>query len=187
MNRISFVSKNENKYNEIESRLKRFDIQLEFVELELREIQSNLLEEIATIKSDYAYDVLRKPLIVEDTGIFIFALNNFPGPYSSYVFKTIGNEGILSLLKNKSNRDALFKTIITFNNGKIREMFSGELKGKISNEEKGGGWGYDPIFVPINFSSSYGELGYQNKIDISHRTLATERFANWFLKLKSTD
>jgi len=186
MKRISFVSNNKNKYNEIASRLKRFDILLDFVELELREIQSNLLEEIAKIKSDYAYEVLKKPLIVEDTGIFIFALNNFPGPYSSYVFKTIGNEGILSLLKNKSNRDAFFKTIITFNNGKLREMFSGELKGKILSEERGAGWGYDPIFVPINFSSSYGEITYQNKIDISHRTVATDKFANWFLNLEST-
>ena len=185
MKKVSFVSTNEKKFKEIDDRLKSFDIELEFIELELREIQSNLLEDIASVKSDYAYGIIKKPLIVEDSGIFILGLNNFPGPYSSYVFKTIGNEGILTLLRNRSDRDALFKTIITFNNGKIRELFTGELKGIIASKEKGAGWGYDPIFVPINCSLTYGELEFQNKVNISQRTLAADKFANWFIKTES--
>ena len=63
-------------------------------------------------KAQDAFSKLKKPVIIEDDGLFINSLDGFPGPYSSYVFKTIGNKGILNLLKN--NRKAKFVSIITY-------------------------------------------------------------------------
>ena len=127
---------------------------------------------------------VKKPLIIEDDGIFIDSLDGFPGPYSSYVFKTIGNEGILNLLKNK--RQAKFVSIITYFDGKTLESFEGKLDGTISKSQKGKGWGYDPIFIPKNSSKTFAQMNEKN--NISHRYKALKKFSNWYLrKLESND
>ena len=148
MNTIIFASNNENKFKEIRAFLIQYDIRLNLNKLELPEIQSDSLEEIASQKADSAFEVIGKNLIVEDTGLFIDALNSFPGPYSSYVLRTIGNPGIINLLSKKSNRRATFKSVVAFSNGKLVRIFVGEVRGTISNRMGKKGWGYDPIFIP---------------------------------------
>jgi XTP/dITP diphosphohydrolase len=179
MNTIRFASNNENKFNEIRALLIQYDIRLNQCKLDLPEIQSDLLEEIASKKAESAFDVIRENLIVEDTGLFIDALNSFPGPYSSYVFRTIGNSGIINLLSKKSNRRATFKSVVAFSNGKLVRIFVGQVRGNISNRMGKKGWGYDPIFIPINQHDTYGEIGAR-KIEISHRTIAMRKFVNWY-------
>jgi dITPase (EC 3.6.1.-) len=74
-------------------------------------------------------------LIIEDDGLCIDSLDGFPGPYSSYVHKTIGNQGILNLLKK--NRNAKFISTIVYCDKKSLEFFEGKLDGTISQSEKG--------------------------------------------------
>jgi XTP/dITP diphosphohydrolase len=179
MNTIIFASNNLNKFNEIRTFLIQYGIKLNLCKLNLPEIQSDLLEEIASKKADSAFEVIRENLIVEDTGLFIDALNSFPGPYSSYVLRTIGNSGILDLLSKKSNRSATFKSAVAFSNGKLVRIFVGEVRGTISNRVGEKGWGYDPIFIPIKQYDTYGEIGAR-KIEISHRTIAMKKFINWY-------
>ena len=50
-----------------------------------------MLQRSAREKAQYAFDHLLTPLIVDDTGFFIDALNGFPGPYAAYVLNSIGN------------------------------------------------------------------------------------------------
>ena len=120
----------------------------------------------------------KKPVIIEDDGLFINALGGFPGPYSSYVFKTIGNEGILNLVKTK--RNAKFQSIIAFCDKKKKPiLFEANVNGKISKKMQGRGWGFDPIFIPSRKSKTYAELS--NKNEISHRYNALKKFANWYL------
>lgn len=94
MSRIIFASTNKGKFNEILTHMKIFKIEIEYVNFESLEIQSTSLDEIAEEKARDAYRKLGRPLIVEDTGLFIDSLHGFPGPYSSYVHETIGNQGI---------------------------------------------------------------------------------------------
>ena len=110
--------------------------------------------------------------------MFIDSLEGFPGPYSSYVFKTIGNKGILNLVKN--NRKAKFVSIITYCDKKILESFNAKLDGKISTSQKGKGWGYDPIFIPKNSKKTFAESN--NKNQLSHRDKALNKFSNWYLR-----
>ena len=182
MKKIIFVSTNEGKFKEILLYLRNFDIELEFIKFKSIEIQSEILEDIALEKSKVAYEKINRPLIVEDTGIFINSLNGFPGPYSSYVYQTIGNSGILDLLSKKSNRSALFRTVIAYNDGSVNMIFTGETSGAISYHVTEGGWGYDPIFIPEGSSLTYGQQGIANKISISHRTHALSHFAEWYCK-----
>lgn len=174
---LFFVSSNIHKYQEAKKILDSFGIKLGFFESELEEIQSASLKAIALQKAKNAFSKCKKPVIIEDDGLFITSIGGFPGPYSSYVFKTIGNKGILNLLTTK--RQAKFVSIITYCDKKIIESFEGKLDGFIAKSQKGNGWGYDPIFVPKNSKKTFAQMKDKNKI--SHRYKALKKFSNWYL------
>jgi len=109
---VLFASSNTHKYEEAEKILAEFGIKLGFFQTELVEIQDDSLAKIAVQKALNAYDKCKKPVIIEDEGLFIESLSGFPGPYSSYIFNAIGNNGILKLIGD--NRDAQFVAIIAF-------------------------------------------------------------------------
>ena len=175
---LMFASSNKNKYYEAKEILATFNIALGFFKCELEEIQSNSVKEIASHKSQNAFAKCKCPVIIEDDGLFIDALNGFPGPYSSYVFKTIGNKGILKLVNAK--RNSKFQSIIVFCDSKKKPIiFEANVKGKISKSQRGKGWGYDPIFIPYGKSKTFAELSSKN--ELSHRYKALKKFANWYL------
>ena len=181
---LMFASSNKNKYNEAREILATFNITLGFFKCELEEIQSNSLKEIASHKSENAFSKCKCPVIIEDDGLFIDSLNGFPGPYSSYVFKTIGNKGILRLIN--SDRKAKFMSIISFTDKKnYSKIFEGSILGKISQKSLGGDWGYDPIFIPDGEKKTFAQL--ENKNILSHRHKSLQKFANWFGKQVSND
>lgn len=175
---VLFASSNKHKYREAEKILSNFGIKLGFFKCSLQEIQANSIKEVASHKVTNAYNQCKKPVIVEDDGLFIESLNGFPGPFSSYVFKKIGNNGILQLLNTK--RKAKFQSVIAYydkKNGIV--LFDANVKGKISQNSKGKGWGYDPIFIPAGKNNTYAML--QEKNEISHRYKALKKFSNWFV------
>ena len=175
---VLFVSSNKNKFYEAKNILSKNKINLGFFKSKLQEIQANSLKEIAAQKADEAYRRIHKPLIIEDAGLFIDSLNGFPGPFSSYVFKTIGNSGILHLVK--TNRKAKFQSVVAYCDNKYGVvLFDAKVDGKISKNSRGKGWGYDPIFIPQGYNKTYAMLS--NKNEISHRYKALKKFANWFV------
>mgnify|MGYP003704698255 CR=1 FL=1 len=103
-NDVYFVSSNKHKYVEAKEILSSFGIKLGFFEAKLVEIQSNSLSEIARAKALDAFSKCKKPIIIEDDALVIQSLGGFPGPYSSYVFDTIGNKGVILLTKRNSNK-----------------------------------------------------------------------------------
>jgi len=174
---LFFVSSNDHKYQEAKNILETFGIRLGFLNSDLEEIQSSSLDAIALQKAQNAFSKFKKPVIIEDDGLFINSLGGFPGPYSSYVFKTIGNDGILNLLRN--NRKAKFVSIITYCDETILQSFDAKLDGLISKSQKGKGWGFDPIFIPKNLKKTFAEIDEKNKL--SHRYKALKKFSNWYL------
>ena len=174
---LFFVSSNKHKYSEAKNILNCFGIRLGFYKFKLEEIQSDSLITIAKKKAKQAYDEFKKPIIIEDDGLFIESLNGFPGPYSSYVFKTLGNKGILNLVKK--NRIAKFISIISFYDKNHTKLFQAKVDGRISKIQKGNGWGYDPIFIPIDSKKTFAQL--TNKNELSHRYKALKKFSNWYL------
>ena len=181
---LHFVSSNSHKYKEAKSILDSFGIKLDFLKLDLEEIQSPSLKNIAEKKAQDAFSKCKKPIIIEDDGLFIDSLDGFPGPYSSYVFKTIGNKGILKLVSSK--RNAKFVSVITYCDKKTLKTFDAKLDGTISKSQKGTGWGYDPIFIPKNYRKTFAEIN--NKNELSHRFKALRKFSSWYLrKLESND
>jgi XTP/dITP diphosphohydrolase len=187
MNPLYFVSGNIHKYLEIQSILKKkaIDINLKFSKRNIIEIQEETIQKIALEKSKSAYNILKKPIIIEDDGLFIKSINGFPGQYSSYVFRTIGNEGIIKLLKGKKDREACFKAVIVFNNGSVNKIFTGQSNGVISTKIASGGWGYDPIFIPHKKDVTFAILGDINKKNqFSHRRIALDKLVKWLKNSK---
>ena len=178
--KLFFASSNENKFQEAERILSDLGVQINFYKTILEEIQSNDLNDIAEKKAIIAYDLIQKPVIIEDDGLFINSLNGFPGPYSSYAYDTIGNKGIMNLLENSQVRDANFVSIIAYcDNDYGVKLFESSIPGKISPVIEKGGWGYDPIFIPDGESKTYANVSDKDKF--SHRSASLKKFSNWFL------
>ena len=180
LSELFFASSNEHKFQEAERILANLGMQINLFKTTLEEIQSNNLNDIAEKKAINAYDLIQKPVIIEDDGLFINTLNGFPGPYSSYVYDTIGNKGIMNLLENSEIRDAKFVSIIAYcDNDYGVKLFESSIPGKISSIIEKGGWGYDPIFIPDGESKTYANVSDKDKF--SHRAAALTKFSNWFL------
>ena len=179
---LFFASSNENKFQEAERILSNFGMQINFFKTTLEEIQSNNLNDIAEQKAINAYELVKKSVIIEDDGLFIDSLNGFPGPYSSYVYDTIGNKGIMNLLENSEFRDAKFVSIIAYLGGSDGvKLFESSIAEKISSVIEKGGWGYDPIFIPDGESKTYANVSDKDKL--SHRAASLKKFSSWYLSM----
>jgi XTP/dITP diphosphohydrolase len=159
-------------------------LEVGYLALEIPEPRSNDIAEIAREKVRYAYSQLNTPLIVDDTGFFIDALKDFPGPYAAYILNSIGNAGILKLMEGISDRNARFITGIAYADERGTEVFTGTLEGKIALCPRGNnGFGYDPIFEIGE--KTLAEYSIQEKSRISHRARALSSFHDWFIAERS--
>ena len=180
---LYFVTDNRGKLREVENILKQFGIKVVQASVRKTEIQSNDLGEIALYAARRAFLQLRKPLFVEDAGLFIDSLNGFPGPYSSYVYKTIGVKGVLKLLEGVTNRRACFKSYVALILPPLEKLFMGEVCGVISDEARGsGGFGFDPIFRPEGSAKTFAEMSLEEKNRYSHRAKAVRAMGEWLAK-----
>ena len=116
---------------------------------------------------------------MDDTAFSIRALQGFPGPYAAYVLRTIGNEGILKLMKGEPDRSANFETAIAYADRHGIRVFRGMIEGRIVNPRGTCGFGYDPIFEWEG--KTLAELSVGEKSRISHRARALAAFREWLL------
>ncbi|MEM2740122.1 MAG: XTP/dITP diphosphatase [Candidatus Bathyarchaeia archaeon] len=185
MRSITFATGNPKKAEEVQRILRPYGIEVDIARVRKIEVQDESIERIAAFSARMLSKRIGKPLIVEDTGLFIDALKGFPGPYSAYIYRTIGLAGILKLMEGIDNRGATFKCVVAYcEPGGRPIVFKGEVKGCIAYEVRGdAGWGYDPIFRPEGFSRTYAELGVY-KDEVSHRAEAFREFARWYIGSK---
>ncbi len=195
MKDIHFLTGNAGKFREAE-----VVFQKEFPSIKLRqdtqtllEVQSESLEEVARFKLKSfveAQEERPESCFTEDAGFFVTPhLKGFPGAYSSYVQKTIGNAAILKLMEGASDRHCHFSACIAFYSASTRRIrtFMGLVEGTVAFEQRGmGGFGFDPIFIPNEIpSKTFAELSAEEKSKISHRGRALESFID-FLKQNLT-
>jgi XTP/dITP diphosphohydrolase len=186
---VFFATNNINKFNEARKVLGEYGIAAGMLRVKNLEVQSDSLEEIARASVADAFERCHLPIIVEDAGLFIEALSGFPGPYAAYVYKTIGNDGLLKLMRDIENRKARFQSVITYLSAKTGSpiCFGGEVAGEIVEEERRkdreSGFGFDPIFKPVNSARTFAEMDTAEKNKCSHRARALRKFAEWYGKL----
>ncbi len=178
---LNFATGNKNKAEEAKAKLAGFGIQVVQLKLPYPEMQADALEEVASQGLDWLCQHTQEAVMLDDAGLFIDAFDGFPGVYSAYVFKTLGNSGILKLLEGNDNRAATFKACIglRLQNGS-HHFFNGECKGTIIEELRGEeGFGYDPIFVPEEKPLTFAQMGMDEKNELSHRGRAFAKMAQF--------
>jgi len=181
---VFFATTNFHKFNEARRVLAEHGITTAMLRIEAVEIQDNDLEKIAKASAQDAVEKSGLPLFVEDAGLFIEALKGFPGPYSSYVYRTLGTRGILKLMKGIVKRNAYFHSVVAFCSPEkaSSKCFHGRVEGSIALKELGNrGFGFDPIFKPKGGGGkTFAEMTTAKKNRFSHRARALKKFAIWY-------
>ena len=174
--KINVITHNPGKVKEYSLALSEYGLEMVHVNREYDEVQTPYLEEVV----DKGIKQLSKEgltdFLVDDSGLFINHFKGFPGVYSAYGQKTLGNKGILKLMEGVEDRSAVFKCCIGARIGDQTIIVTGQCPGEILHEEKGTeGFGYDPIFSPDGVHS-FAEIPTDEKNVISHRGVALRLF-----------
>ncbi len=180
---VLFVTSNRNKVREASSIL---GFGVKGCNMELEEIQSSHVEEVAKHKALYAFVKLACPVVVEDTGLFIEGLGGFPGPLAKWTINGIGHEGICRVVDRCANRKAYAETCAAFYDGKSLKAFTGSIHGTIAMHPKGhGNFGWDSIFIPAGHRRTFAEMTMKEKAATSMRTRAFLKLGHFLRGKKS--
>lgn len=179
---VRFVTGNDGKVREARAYL---DQPVKQFEYDYVEIQSPALTEIASAGAREAFEATDgdEPVFVEDSGLFVDALDGFPGPYSAYVEDTIGVEAIPRLVEEVDPARAWFRSIVAcaYSDSADSEVavdtFEGAVRGRIVQPRGEGGFGYDPIFE--HDGKTMAEMTTEEKNAVSHRGRALAKVADW--------
>lgn len=181
LDKITFVTGNKSKAREVQRIL---NVPIEIIDTELDEIQEIDLEKVAYHKLNQAYEIVKKPVMIDDVSMEIDAWNSFPGPLIKWMLKAGNGEAsvLLKMLGDGKNRKAKAKLAVGFHDGKNPHIFIGEARGAIATEIRGeNGFGWDPVFIPDGMNVSYAQMDPREKDKISHRGRALSKFKD-FLK-----
>jgi len=190
LKKIIFATNNTHKLEEV-----RFALQGLYEVKSLKEIGFNedipepyeTLEENALTKSKTIFNKFNADCFSDDTGLEVDALNGAPGVYSArYAGPNCTFEDnvkkMLEEMKGKENRNARFRTVVSLIINGQEHYFEGIVKGRISETRSGNeGFGYDPIFIPEGYSTSFAQMSIEEKNKISHRGRAMAKLVE-FLK-----
>lgn len=167
--KLKVITSNPGKVAEYQKAFEELGIEMEHYRLPYDEVQTSDLEEVVNKGMDEIVSKGVRDFIVDDTGLFIDALKGFPGVWSAYAQKTIGNQGILKLMEGVEDRGAEFRCCIGCDIGGRRIVVTGVCRGVITDAPKGtDGFGYDPIFSPDG-KLTFAEMTVDDKNRISHR------------------
>lgn len=191
MKTVYLVTGNNGKVASLQRKLENYDIKVEQIKLDLFEIQSDDLKEVSVNKAKQAFEILKKPLVVDDSGFFIKELNGFPGVYTKYVLGSIGVDGIMDIMKNKNNRECIFKSVVTFVDtyGKTK-VFEGDLEegviaNEIDKEDRKEAWSeLWKIFIPEGYNKTLSQFSPEERNERSSKrngTTAFRKFAEWIV------
>lgn len=195
-NVIILASNNKNKLKEIKEKLNPFGIDVisqkeAGYDIEVEETGTTFVEN-ATLKAETIFKVSQNPVISDDSGLEVDALNGEPGVYSArYAGENATDEDrinkILNLMKDitdDTKRTARFKCAICYidSNGS-KHIFEQVCEGMIAKEVHGNnGFGYDPIFMVGE--KSFAELSSEDKNKISHRGKAVKELVDYLKNVK---
>jgi len=188
MKKLVFATNNKHKLDEV-----RAILEPEFSIVSLAELNctedipetADTLDGNALIKAQYIHDKFGLDCFADDTGLEVDALNGEPGVYSArYAGEDHNAQNnmckVLAMLGENKNRSARFRTVIALIQGGQTTYFEGRINGNITVQPRGAsGFGYDPIFVPENYVSTFAQLSAEEKNQISHRALAVKKLVDY--------
>ena len=184
MDEVIFVTHNKGKIESAKKELKGVDFKIYNYELE--EPRSDDIKYISKYKVMEAYKMVNKPCISLDCGFWIDELDGFPKAFVNFALDTIGIEGILKLMEEKSNRKCRFTECLSYYDGKEIHQFMGKHEGKLSYEVLGNDtqqkWSdlwY--VFIPKGYSKTLAEMTSEerDKREKYESVQAMQEFAKW--------
>lgn len=197
MKDLIIASSNQHKIDEIRAMLPQGYTLKGLKELGFKEEipeTGKTIEENSKIKAIFLKEHFKNEkvmVIADDSGLEVFSLNNAPGVYSArYAGEPkndeANNKKLMKELSHQSLRNARFVTVITLLDGEKELIFEGEVKGTIAFEPRGtNGFGYDPLFIPQGYRSTFAELSNETKNTISHRANAVKKLLAYLLEAKA--
>lgn len=150
MKDLIYVTGNKYKIFTAKKFLEPYGINVIGQKINCPEIQADSIEEVAKFSAEYACKVLNSPVLKNDMGLVVPALNGFPSAYTHYVEDTLGEDGILKLMEGIKNREAYFYECLAYAApGKETKVFVSKTEGTLDVKKSGEyGWSWDRIFVP---------------------------------------
>lgn len=171
---LTLITGNQGKVAEFQALM---GVELQSQKLSLTEIQSLDVTEVARHKAAEAYTAIGSPVLIDDTGFAIGAWNGLPGALITWFLQTVGNQGILRMAADLTDRSVAVTTALGYADEHGVQVFTGTLHGTLAHEERGdNGFGYDTIFIPDGHDRTFAEMTDKEKNGISMRRLAIEDF-----------
>lgn len=136
---VLFVTGNSRKVWQAQEALKLFGITVVNQDCEVQEIQSHDATEISIAKAKSAFELLKKPVVINDHYWEIPALGGFPGGYMKDVNHWFTAEDFLSLLAGKTDRTGILTENVVYYDGQEAKHFAAKFQGKFINEARGTG------------------------------------------------
>lgn len=173
--KLTFVTGNANKLREVTAMLSQGDslhgIEIVNAGLDLEEIQGSI-EEVTIHKAKQAAELIGGPVFVEDTCLGFNALGNLPGPYIKWFVKSVGLAGLIKMLSGFEDKSANAITTFGYCAGPDSEVhiFQGVTTGVIVESCGPTDFGWDSIFKPDGFDTTYAEMKGEAKNAISQRS-----------------
>ena len=184
---ITVVTGNKGKAAEIERIL---GFKFDAVDLDLPEIQSMDARTVAAAKAKAAFDLLKIPVVVDDTSLYIDHLGGLPGPFVTWFMSAIGEQRLVDMLRGASSRKATVACCIGYADAQgIVHTFLGEAVGEMASEPRGisaKSLGFDSIFIPQGASKTFAEMTGEEKDMFSHRRKALDLFKAFMDKNKDS-
>jgi XTP/dITP diphosphohydrolase len=186
MKKILFATSNKGKLLEAQNFLSPLDFEVKQLKVAYPEIQARTLQEVASFGIHWISRERKMgdAVMLEDAGLFIHVLSDFPGVYSKWVYETIGLDGILKLMYKEAERSAHFEACLVFmEKGKEPIVFNGRVNGHLTKKPSGSnGFGYDPIFIAKGENKTFAEMTTEEKNKHSHRSRAFQKLIKYLNK-----
>ena len=140
------------------------------MEVDLPEIQGLDLVEILQQKAEVAWAIVQRPLVVEEAGLDLLALNGFPGPLVKWMLESVGAEGIAKISQALGDPRAVARCALLYRDSERTVIAEGSTSGTLVLPSRGEhGFGWDPIFLPDGENRTFAELAGKKKDAVSHR------------------
>ena len=177
MTSLTFITGNPAKAEQLDRHL---NYPVDYKKLDVHEIQSLNLEEVATHKAQEAYKLLGSPVLVEDTSLVFNELGFLPGPLIKWFLESLGNDGMVKLLDGYEDRSAHAEVCFAYCDENGVQVFKGDIRGTIAKESRGAkGFGWDPIFIPEGCDITWGEMDIEQQKKTSMRRVALKKLQSF--------
>lgn len=177
MTRLTFITGNPEKAAQLGRHL---EYEVEHKKLDIHEIQSLDLEEVATHKAQEAFRIVKAPVLVEDTSLVFHALGSLPGPLIKWFLTSLGNEGIAQLLSGYDDHSATAEVCFAYCDEEGIRLFKGDTEGAIASTPRGEkGFGWDPVFIPKGYMQTWGEMNIDQQSETSMRRIALRKLQDY--------